>query len=271
MAMDEHDKRRNDEQARGVDSPETGPSVLGASTDEARRILAFSAEMGLALRLMGGVAVHMRCPSASRIPLARGYADIDFAGLSRERGALSELFRLAGYEPHAEFNALHGQHRQFYWNPELQCEADVFLDTFTMCHTMDFRARLSGNDDTLPLVDLLLLKLQVVETNVKDYKDALALLVDHRIAPDGIDGDYAAEYLAADWGWWRTATLVLERVGQYAGEMPEFHEAATVERKIGELQERIARQPKSRRWKLRARVGERKRWYELPEESLQLE
>jgi hypothetical protein len=269
--MDEPTKPRNDGDVRRVDSPEPAPRAAGASDDEARRILTLSAEMGLAIRVMGGVAIHMRCPSASRIPLKRGYADIDFAGLSRERAALSELFRRAGYEPHAEFNALHGQHRQFFWNPDLQCEADVFLDAVTMCHTMDFRARLTGHAATLDLVDLLLLKLQVVETNDKDYKDALALLVDHPIAPDGIDGDYVAEYLAADWGWWRTATLVLERVGQYAAELPEFHEVATVERKIGELHERIARRPKSRRWKLRARVGERKRWYELPEESLQPE
>lgn len=257
--------------ARGVDSEEGRPNALGSADAEAHRILALSEERGLAVRVMGGVAVCMRCPSASRAPLVRGYADIDFASLGSQRAALLELFESAGYEPHAEFTALHGQRRQFYWNPELHCEADVFLDTFTMCHEMDFRARLNVEADTLPLAELLLFKLQVMETNDKDYKDALALLADHPIASHGIDGDYVAEYLAADWGWWRTATLVLERVGQYAVELPEFHQLPAVARSIRELQERIERQPKSRRWKLRARVGERKRWYELPEDSLQPE
>jgi hypothetical protein len=32
---------------------------------------------------------------------------------------------------------------------------------------------------------------------------------------------------------------------------------------------RIEDEPKSRGWKLRAKVGERKRWYELPEEVSQ--
>jgi len=266
--VDFSNKFRNDGGSQGADPVEAGRPVLGASDVEARRILALSEERGLAVRVMGGVAVRMRCPSATRAPLARSYADIDFAGLSRERAALSELFRRAGYEPHAEFNALHGQHRQLYRHRDLRCEADVFLDTFKMCHAMDFRTRLKVETDTLPLADLLLFKLQVMETNDKDYKDTLALLVDHPIASDGIDGDYVAEYLAADWGWWRTATLVLERVGQYAAELPDFHERGAVSRSIVELQKRIERQPKARRWKLRARVGERKRWYELPEESL---
>jgi hypothetical protein len=238
---------------------------------EARRILARSDELGLTVRAMGGVAVQMRCPSASRAPLARHYADIDFAGLSRERSALADLFTAAGYEAHAEFNSLHGHHRQFFWNPDLQCEADLFLDTFTMCHSLDFRARLSADPDTLPLADLLLFKLQVMETNDKDYQDALALLVDHPIAVPGIDGDYLAEFLAADWGWWRTATAVLERLAEYAAQLPEFHGRPAATQRIAELQTRIEREPKSRRWKLRARVGERKRWYELPEESLQPE
>jgi hypothetical protein len=30
--------------------------------------------------------------------------------------------------------------------------------------------------------------------------------------------------------------------------------------------ERIEREPKSRAWKLRAKIGERKRWYDVPEE-----
>jgi hypothetical protein len=255
---------------RGDDSA-TGDSDVNSTDAEARRILALSEELGLTVRVMGGVAVRMRCPSASRAPLARAYADIDFAGLSSQRAALSDLFGRAGYEPHAEFNALHGQRRHFYWNPDLQCEADVFLDTFSMCHEIDFRARIDTEVDTLPLAELLLFKLQVMETTEKDYKDAIALLADHPIAPHSIDGDYIAVYLAADWGWWRTATLVLERVERYAAQLPEFHQLPTVVRNIRALEHRVEQQPKSRRWKLRARIGERKRWYELPEDSLQSE
>ena len=44
---------------------------------------------------------------------------------------------------------------------------------------------------------------------------------------------------------------------------------ADVERigqRVDAVLERIEQAPKSRGWKLRARVGERKRWYELPED-----
>jgi hypothetical protein len=33
------------------------------------------------------------------------------------------------------------------------------------------------------------------------------------------------------------------------------------------MSEALEQAPKSRRWKLRDRIGERKRWYELPEET----
>jgi hypothetical protein len=36
--------------------------------------------------------------------------------------------------------------------------------------------------------------------------------------------------------------------------------------RLDALLERIEAEPKTRGWKLRAKIGERKRWYELPEE-----
>jgi hypothetical protein len=40
-----------------------------------------------------------------------------------------------------------------------------------------------------------------------------------------------------------------------------------VHARIREYLQAMDAQPKSRRWKLRAKVGDRKQWYELPEES----
>jgi hypothetical protein len=39
-----------------------------------------------------------------------------------------------------------------------------------------------------------------------------------------------------------------------------------VSTRLADLQEQIENAPKSRAWKLRDKIGERKRWYELPEE-----
>jgi hypothetical protein len=38
-------------------------------------------------------------------------------------------------------------------------------------------------------------------------------------------------------------------------------------KRIGQLQEAIERAPKSLAWRVRAAIGERVRWYELPEED----
>ena len=230
-------------------------------------MLGLAARTGVTLRVLGGVAVSLCCPTAHCPQLARPYRDIDFAVRSDEGQGVSELFAAAGYEADGEFNALHGRHRMFFWDPQHGREADVFVDRFTMCHSFDFRQRLSLASETLPLADLLLFKLQVMETNEKDYKDAIALLADHTLDAEGLDADGIARFLSVDWGWWRTVTLVLDRVEAYAHDLPGLPHRDQVEENIRALRAAIDAHPKSSRWKLRARVGERRRWYEVPEEA----
>ena len=74
-----------------------------------------------------------------------------------------------------------------------------------------------------------------------------------------------------DWGWWRTITLNLDRITALAGGdgqrlVPAGGKHDAVEQ-LGVLSKAIEATPKSLRWKARARVGERVRWYEQPEET----
>jgi hypothetical protein len=253
-------------------SSRSASSAGGPAEDprtEAERIVELATAAGVPMRVIGGVAVSLRCPSARRPPLLRAYRDIDFAARSADGRRISALFTAAGYEPDAEFNALHGRQRMFFWDPGNRREADVFLDRFAMCHTIDFRERLELAERTLPLPDLLLFKLQVVETNDKDYKDAIALLVDHPLTPDGIDAPYIASFLSGDWGWWRTVTVMLDRMEDYVRELPQLSQRDPVTERIRGLLDAIHAEPKTGRWKLRARIGERKRWYDIPEEAHQ--
>ena len=206
-------------------------------------------------------------PVGGEAPLARTYGDIDFAARASDVPKITDLFVTAGYQADTEFNALHGRHRLFFWDPQHDREADVFLDTFTMCHALDFREHLTADQDTLPLSDLLLFKLQVMETNRKDYQDALALLSDHPLDATGLDGEAIARFLSNDWGWWRTATLVLQRIATYADELEGLEQTVRIHATIDGLVAAIEAAPKSRRWKLRARVGDRVRWYETPEDA----
>jgi hypothetical protein len=245
----------------------TQAALAADPRSEATRIVELASGRGVPVRVMGGVAVGLCCPSAQSPPLARPYRDIDFAGRADQGKHIAAVFESAGYEADAEFNALHGRHRMFFWDPVNGREADVFLDRFAMCHTFDFRKRLELASPTLPAADLLLFKLQVVETNEKDCQDAVALLADQALTADGLDAPGIARFLAADWGWWRTVTLVLDRVESYARNLAGFAHGNRVMENIGALRAAIEAEPKSTRWRMRARVGEKKRWYETPEDA----
>jgi hypothetical protein len=117
---------------------------------------------------------------------------------------------------------------------------------------------------------LLLSKLQVYEVNMKDLVDTTALLLDHPIADhdeDAINGAYLARLTADDWGLHRTLQLNSGRVRDAARELDV--DAGRVSQRLDELWAGIDAQPKSLKWKLRARVGDRVSWYELPEEVRQ--
>jgi hypothetical protein len=84
-----------------------------------------------------------------------------------------------------------------------------------------------------------------------------------------IDTDRFSKLLGADWGWWRTVTGSLKKLPALAAEHPELlppdppYDALAQAAQLLELAEST---PKGVKWKLRANVGDRVRWYELPEE-----
>jgi hypothetical protein len=232
--------------------------------EEGERLLAEAGEQGVTVRAMGGVAIWMLCESARSEPLRRPMGDIDLVGLSRERQVIAGLLERCGYLPDQEFNLYHGTVRMIFHDPANARHLDLFLDVLNMCHALPLADRLALTERTLTPADLLLSKLQIVELNERDLKDATALLADCTI-----DRNRLAGVLAADWGWWRTATENLARVGRFAAEQdldPGVKEAVLDQ--LRGLEEAIAGAKKSLKWRARARVGERVPWYVLPEESI---
>ncbi len=235
---------------------------------EAQRIAEAAAEGGVSLRVLGGVAIALTCPSSRRPPLAREYADIDLATTNSAKDEVVKLMESLGYAGDKEFNVLHGHRRLYYWDERNQRQVDVFVDEANLCHRIDLKRRIDRVPLTLSLADLTVLKLQVVETNEKDYLDVCAIFSDHPLTADdsGVNSTYMAELSASDWGLWRTLGMVAERSQRFALELPDFEAADLVAERLRQLREELDRVPKSRGWKLRSRIGERKRWYELPEE-----
>jgi hypothetical protein len=171
--------------------------MLSAISDESKRILDEARERRIVLRLFGGVAVKYHCPSATHRALQRSYPDLDFFGRGKQGREIRKLFLDLGYEPNQRFNALHGATRLIFEDAKNQRVVDIFLDIFRMCHTLHLGDRLALDDYTIPISDLLLTKLQVVEINEKDIRDLIAILRDHDVV-ERVDsgerdviGDYA--------------------------------------------------------------------------------
>ena len=235
---------------------------------EGRRIAEAAAERGLPLRVIGGVAVAMLCPSSRRPPLEREYADIDFATTGAAKKGVVELMEGLGYSGDREFNTLHGHRRLYFWDEVNERQVDVFVDEANLCHRIDLKRRIETVPMTVSLADLTVLKLQVVETNEKDYLDICAIFADHDLSEDdsGVNSAYIAGLTASDWGLWRTLGIVASHSEQFALDLADFPAKEVVVDRLRRLQVELDTVPKSRIWKIRARVGDRKRWYELPEE-----
>jgi hypothetical protein len=241
------------------------PSQLREAYDdprgEALALIGRATAAGVALRATGGIAVAIRCASAASPPLRRAYKDLDLVGAGRQRDAIDVLIKGAGFSANEEFNSLHGHHQLLYVDAQGRI-LDVFIDRIVMCHSLDVSDRLHLDEHTLSPEDLLLTKLQVIETNESDLKDAVAILADC-----DIDVERVVSVLAGDWGWWRTATQVLARVKSFNAGLENFVLKDRVADRIDELEERVAAAPKGLKWRLRARVGDRVIWYQTPEEE----
>ncbi len=222
----------------------------------AKAVIASAAEKNLAARVMGGVAVHLSCESIETHPtLQREYADVDFVAVRRDFDALAALFAAMGWE-------LRGKAERRWTFEKEGIGADLYDARYRDDHRIDFTARLALAAPTLPLADLLLLKLERKQMGEKDIKDAIALLLDHRVArgeAEGlalsavegqIDHLYIARATRGDWSLWTTVydnTIALENILE---KYLESEEAQLVWRRIELIQGDMDLQRKSLAWML---------------------
>jgi hypothetical protein len=233
---------------------------------EASRILDAAADVPL--RLLGGAAIAISADG--ELLLRREYNDIDFITASGRGPAVVRAFDELGYTGDQRFNGLNGHRRLLFVDTANERRVDVFVAKFQMCHAIPLAKRLTLSARTIPLADLLLTKLQIFALNEKDQRDIVNLLHGHALTDsdaDGINAAYVAKLLGADWGLWRTSTLNIDRVrgGLARYGLAPAHEEV-VRTRLDDLRSRIDEEPKSTKWKVRARVGDRVKWYEEPEE-----
>jgi len=246
------------------------------------RIMQEADNRGITLRIIGAIAIRTHCPQYKYLEydLGRMLTDIDFVAYDKDAKRIRQLFVDLDYREDPAIKAMMSgmgmgkmSKRLIFYEDNLGIHSDVFLDELKFCHVVDFRKRLEIDHPTVPLADMLLSKLQIVKINEKDIIDSLVLLREHEVGPsdeDTINANYIAKLFAGDWGFWRTATENLEKIKGFAHGYDKLtdEDKKDVEAKVEKLLNHIEKAPKSMKWKMRNRVGDKKQWYEEVEEVI---
>jgi len=259
---------------------------------EAEKLVEEAEKKGITLRIMGGlgIMVHSRDfrdfaaklgRTGAGVVKGQEYTDIDFMSYGKQRNKVKEFFRVLGYAKRRATLSSAASNRQIYYHQKGWFYIDAFFDKLIVAnHPIDFRGRLELDYPTIAVTDMLLEKIQMWEAfSAKDLKDCLLLFRAHDVEEKGekkaIDSSYIAKLLAKDWGFWYTATANLNKLKKFISEMDKLGPEIEIDpKKIGKrdrqeiagkieaLLERVDKEPKSFGWKMRAKVGTKKRWYE---------
>lgn len=235
---------------------------------EVRRITTAAKESGLMLRLLGSLAFQVHCPQYGflQAKLGRAYTDLDFAGYVKQARQVRELLTGLGYIEDREIFVVTEGSRAIFENPANALHLDVFYEKLDFCHIIRWDGRLEADWPTIPLAEMLLEKMQIVKINEKDLIDTIMLFLEHplgEVDDETINTAHVARLCAADWGLWRTTTMNLDKVRQMAEAYPQLspEQKATVAARVAMVLEWLEAEPKSLAWRLRARVGDRMKWY----------
>jgi len=235
--------------------------------NEGLRLVKLAQENGVVIRMMGATAVCIHSPRYWGALFTRNLTDLDFLALLTQWEEVERLLRDNGCESKLQDFGTTSRTRRIFFYPRLNTTVDIFFDALSMCHKIDFRARLQVDSPTISIADLLLEKLQIVHINEKDVKDSIVLLRDHDIGEgdeETVNAGYISGLLSDDWGFYYTATTNLRKIRDVL--LPTYSlghgDIGDVQRKIDALLDQIEKRPKTARWKLRSKIGTRKKWYE---------
>ncbi len=225
------------------------------------------------LRLIGALAFRTHCPRFGHLQEAMGrvFTDIDFASYQRFYKDIQRLLTDLGYEEDRMVSRLFGEQRMLFHDTAYGRHIDVFFDRLHFNHVIPLQGRLEAERLTLPLAELLLEKLQIVRINEKDLIDTIMLLREHPIGQcddETINAPVVTGLTSRDWGLWRTVTGNLSLVKEFLPKYPQLsdEDRRVVAERLDDLVQRIHDAPKSTAWKVRARLGDRVKWYEDVEE-----
>jgi hypothetical protein len=156
------------------------------------------------LRVLGGVAVRLHAPPTVPDAFIRIYNDLDLMTVGPGRTSVLGFMESMGYAGDRHFNTLNGYRRLVFYDSTQSRRVDIFVESFEMCHRIPIQQRFDKDLMSIPLAELLLTKLQVVQLNEKDIRDVLLLVRYHEVGAhdlDVINLEVVARLMAADWGF----------------------------------------------------------------------
>jgi hypothetical protein len=241
---------------------------------EATNLVEAAREQAITLRVLGGVAFGLQCPHYAVLHriLGRSYSDINLAAHRDQASRVASFFATLGYGEDAEINLTYASEHMIFYHPIVPgLHVDVFFDKLGFCHEVSWVGRLELDPLTLPLAELLMEKLQIVKINEKDVVDTIVLFLEHRVGDHDeqtINVARIARLCANDWGMWRTFIMNLDKIRRMARSYDELDSEAQerVTAQVASIKASIDREPKSLAWRLRARVGDRVKWYQEVDE-----
>jgi hypothetical protein len=243
-----------------------------AYLDEGRRLTDEAKKHDIVIRVMGPIALHYYFPEYvdlySRMERLgeRVFTDIDYAAYGKHRGKLVAFFENHGYELEKRAAMISGGTRLIFFSSNIPM-IDVFFDKLNYNHPIDYRNRLEIHPYCVSLADLMLQKLQIVQINDKDLKDAMLLLLAAQISDkdeSAINAKYIAKIFSDDWGFYYTATTNLKKVKEGMTGVKVLSDAhrMIIGEKVDQFLKIIEDTPKSGKWKSRAKIGTSKPWYQ---------
>ena len=235
---------------------------------ELKAIIKVSDDTNILLRVIGSLAFQLHCPQFGYLQAAMGraYTDIDFAAYSRQNKQITEMMTRMEYVENREVYIASEGERAIFDKPGTGLHVDIFYEKLDFCHAIYWKDRLEVDSPTIPLTELLLEKMQIVQINEKDIIDTIMLLLEHTLGDtdkETINIKLAAQLCANEWGLWRTATMNLEKVKQLAGHYTQLtpEQKSKVVSQVDEIIARLNSEPKPLAWRIRDRVGDRVKWY----------
>lgn len=242
-----------------------------AYLEEGRRLVDDAQKQGIVLRVMGPIALHYYFPEFVDLYMRmerlgeRVFTDIDFAAYGKHRGKLVPFFEAHAYELEKRAAMISGGTRMIFFSSNIPM-IDVFFDKLDYNHPIDYRGRLESHPYCVSLADLMLQKLQIVQINDKDLKDAMLLLLAAPLTDTdtvGINVKYISKLFSDDWGFYHTATMNLKKVKETMNAVKALSDdqRSVIADKVDSFLKQIEDTPKSGKWKGRAKVGTSKPWY----------